>query len=163
METNEQRQGDNDSYGDKSPHESDILVSLESFDCVTESRRSFTTVLWEYDQGYQQSPPDAKTVHLPQQRPLSGINQKSGSYHLWPHRPVSLRSAHSPGVTVATAQPPEVNDNEGHRTLPLKNNKNNCKSCKLADQLKASRMAVKRHLPLMLSHKPDEEATDVWQ
>lgn len=47
METNEQWQGDNDSYGDKGPYENDILVSLGSSDCVIESRRSFTTVLWE--------------------------------------------------------------------------------------------------------------------
>lgn len=47
------------------------------------------------------------------------------------------------------------------KDLPLKNKKNNSKLCKLTDQLKASRMTMKKHLPLALSHKPDEEAADV--
>lgn len=47
IETNEWQEGDNDSYGDKSPYEIEILVSLGNSDCITESRQSFTTVLWK--------------------------------------------------------------------------------------------------------------------
>lgn len=96
-------------------------------------------------------------MRLPQQQPLKQLS----SYHLWPHRPVSITSEHLPGVSGATAQPPEVNNDEGHRTPPLKNMKNISKLCKLTDQLQASRMTLKKHLPLTLSHKPDEEAADV--
>lgn len=154
MKTNEQWQRDNYNCGDRILYESDILLSLGRSDGVTESHRSFTTSLCEWDQRYAQRSADPKqnSASAPAVSSRWNKSQKNclhaiignKNHLLLPQASLARWLYHLRSRAMKDTAPPHT--------------KNSRTSCKHGDHFEALK---KTESPFIAQHTPDEEAASV--